>query len=869
MSDYQFDFMDLDAQKRMLLIRRRDYLRSLEMAYIRSLPKTSSRRRTLMEKWTKDGLKDDSPKKLQVKPASNPSTESDRASNTNVDDSAKSTNSKSNPHFKSTNVDCTEFSNEASSSEESNESDVKVIGVKKKGVIDTSSSETSDDSKVQVLQAKKKPPANTVRRGRSSGRTNVKVARYTPDSPSGKNKSSVPKDDLRNVKCNVGGLLPCHALTLQDQEGLQYVHHPDESTPRLPFMVLVPHSPEESSLTLEHCKVFVHFMRYNAPLDSYTYPHTWMNLVQSLALKPDADLNDFKTPIQETFGIFGQLVPDSDTDVAVNCLANVLRNVNPQVIQNLDSALGRRAVSDLKCSFLQIMGYHFMSVMAEHRYMDVNKIEALHVEFAELSSSGKSHPTNVAQYILGKNYDDVKVVMEQVTTRQVFCALERFPASATGVDWTKECETMSWMDHCLENMYQHCLTDWEDLDITITPNVRDQFIGDFRDSPTIPDSYYENSQANSVAKSPPPKKKQRTSRSKSTASKSTAPKSTASKSASAKSASAKEEITSAKSSNAQVNVSAKSSNAQVNVAKKKRGVKIKADQIPSSGLKLKHLFDNVHSGPQQGRVVCLRNVTFLPEPTIVQSAIMREKFEAAKVYPELGCCMVDFMGKFQVLMTDGDCKKHARELLDSIGKESRKNSNGEPHALKRFTGKKNPDNKIAAYLNYSPKRLSDCHEKSLHLYDAVTQDPDTKKATHAVVLHLESPLSQLHCCTLHPDGCGKTLKVGDVVKVDGASPVHLVNGKAWMFNVNRFNAQNMAIKCGVGVMKVMATQANIIANRIAIVTGVHEHVPSEMKTSTVEHTCCYATVTFLDGKTHVRGTLFVGLGLRESDSDSS
>lgn len=64
-----------------------------------------------MEKWTKDGLKDDSPKKLQVKPASNPSTESDRASNTNVDDSAKSTKSKSNPQFKSTNVDGTEFSN--------------------------------------------------------------------------------------------------------------------------------------------------------------------------------------------------------------------------------------------------------------------------------------------------------------------------------------------------------------------------------------------------------------------------------------------------------------------------------------------------------------------------------------------------------------------------------------------------------------------------------------------------------------------------------------------------------------------------------------------------------------------------------------
>ena len=103
--------------------------------------------------------------------------------------------------------------------------------------------------------------------------------------------------------------------------------------------------------------------------------------------------------------------------------------------------------------------------------------------------------------------------------------------------------------------------DWEDLPITIINIVRDQYIGDFRDGPTIPNGY-ENSQNKSVPKSPPPKKRQRTSanssKSKTTASKSTAAKSTAAKS--------KEKKSSAKSTD----------QAGVNVGKRKRRVNIKS-----------------------------------------------------------------------------------------------------------------------------------------------------------------------------------------------------------------------------------------------------------------------------------------------------
>jgi hypothetical protein len=36
-------------------------------------------------------------------------------------------------------------------------------------------------------------------------------------------------------------------------------------------------------------------------------------------------------------------------------------------------------------------------------------------------------------------------------------------------------------------------------------------------------------------------------------------------------------------------------------------------------------------------------------------------------------------------------------------------------------------------------------------------------------------------CSRHEEGCGKTLKRGDVIKVDGSQPAELVKGKCWFF----------------------------------------------------------------------------------------
>jgi hypothetical protein len=114
------------------------------------------------------------------------------------------------------------------------------------------------------------------------------------------------------------------------------------------------------------------------------------------------------------------------------------------------------------------------------------------------------------------------------------------------------------------------------------------------------------------------------------------------------------------------------------------------------------------------------------------------------------------------MTTDNLVKQHSREYLDRIGKESRKEHCDNEHPLKRFTGHGVPINKCAAYLEHSPTRLSECYKKAYHIYPAQIHHPDTKRVNQGIVLYIEEPILQCHTCTNHREGCGKTLKVGDV-----------------------------------------------------------------------------------------------------------
>jgi hypothetical protein len=63
-----------------------------------------------------------------------------------------------------------------------------------------------------------------------------------------------------------------------------------------------------------------------------------------------------------------------------------------------------------------------------------------------------------------------------------------------------------------------------------------------------------------------------------------------------------------------------------------------------------------------------------------------------------------------------------------------------------------------------------------------------------------------------------------IVKVDGGSPATLINGRAWVFNVIRFDPNDIDHKCdGVGILKCFATQPHLVVNRVAIVTNIVQH----------------------------------------------
>jgi hypothetical protein len=113
------------------------------------------------------------------------------------------------------------------------------------------------------------------------------------------------------------------------------------------------------------------------------------------------------------------------------------------------------------------------------------------------------------------------------------------------------------------------------------------------------------------------------------------------------------------------------------------------------------------------------------------------------------------------------------------------------------------------------------------------------------------------------------LKVGDVVKIDGGTPASLITGRAWLFNVIRFNGDDIDRKCGVGVLKCFATQPHIVANRIAIVTEIVDGEETDKPyISSVQQKCKHARITFLDGNTSV-STSVRAQDLTDTHSDSS
>jgi hypothetical protein len=103
-------------------------------------------------------------------------------------------------------------------------------------------------------------------------------------------------------------------------------------------------------------------------------------------------------------------------------------------------------------------------------------------------------------------------------------------------------------------------------------------------------------------------------------------------------------------------------------------------------------------------------------------------------------------------------------------------------------------------------------------------------------------------CKKHPKGCGPHLEKSDIVKVCGDINAKLVGGKVWYFLARRMNG--MKHHCYVGVVKVLATQAHLVANRLARVLDIHGKEACDNKTKNLGIICSHADMKFMDLPEH-------------------
>ena len=701
------------------------------------------------------------------------------------------------------------------------------------------------------------------------------------------------------------GLQECHTLEFFNQK--RQPRPKNERFARLPALVILFKLGEEmldaDEMFLDWCdyKLFNHFHGYlHEPMSEHSFPMLWEKLIHGCVLNADFDPSGFPLAIQNAFGVWGTPEQGTNTYSAVQCLAHVLKQVSIQKCKHYSSESAKLDVSSLKATWIQMIATFFRSQMVDFHYLEPDEISDVAMSYVQHNHKiPKSKDScTLTQYILWSQYKKVKAWHTSPVMRKLYHDIENFPDTSLGKETSTENSTSQLITFALEHIFNDAFANWPAINSEFQQQDMEGIaIHEFFDSPDVPKDYLKmknnapkrnTKRRSSTVKPPPPKKKVKSTndyadvgdkKDKTVSGKGSKyanvghkkDKKVSSKGSSViglETICAVKEVklSNVMDSKIKSTKDKKPSNVTKKCTPKKSELKPPLLKPPSEIYS--NFFHNFTSRGIENAAYC-RNITFLPDNEQSPSAELKLRFQKALKAPELGCVLVDFAGNVQLLTTDNLVKKHAREHLDGIGKESRKEQSGNEHPMKEFLGHEVPNNKCAAYLVHPPKRLSDCYTRAYHLYAAQVDDPDTKRVTQGIVLNIEDPILQCHTCAKHPKGCGRTLKVGDVVKIDGSTPATLITGRAWMFNVIRFNGDDIDRKCGVGVLKCFATQPHIVANRVAIVTEIGEHEPTDKPhISTVAQKCKYAMIAFLDGNTIVSSSA-TAQDLTDTHSDSS
>jgi len=266
---------------------------------------------------------------------------------------------------------------------------------------------------------------------------------------------------------------------------------------------------------------------------------------------------------------------------------------------------------------------------------------------------------------------------------------------------------------------------------------------------------------------------------------------------------------------------------------------------------------------------------YAPEDVLVkrrQSNIQCMNWEEAQKHPELGICYVTPAGQFVEIHT-GQKVNEARGFLVGIGVPSRKTEKETDHYCKKckmcpkcqtnFNKKKQSDKETdkgkakpflgipvtekGVRLYHSPPEfVTDCFERACHMYPAQLHLRIVQKMKHCIITFPDRPMFEFQCCSLHKDGCGKSLKEGDIVKINGAYPSDFVKGRAWYHHAVRVDPSNPSIKCAVGIVKTFATQAQLVMNRIGFVEQIVNQESTTTSTMNLKILCRHARVRFID-----------------------
>lgn len=103
-----------------------------------------------------------------------------------------------------------------------------------------------------------------------------------------------------------------------------------------------------------------------------------------------------------------------------------------------------------------------------------------------------------------------------------------------------------------------------------------------------------------------------------------------------------------------------------------------------------------------------------------------------------------------------------------------------------------------------------------------------RSVTHGAILFISEPPDDNARCSQHPDGCGKSLRVNDLVMVDGTE-MEFVCGDVVHFAVRRLNHCGVR-GCKVGIMRALPGQCHLFGNRVGVVSEIQRRTGEVIQT---------------------------------------